>query len=522
MAAGKCPLGNVLPNARLVSSKFHRDANLPAPRLTQLFTIFSQFVDHDITLSAAYNVPDCCTDSSDTEKCAPITVSNDPFYSAGKCLSFARSLVFCEELGCTTDPTNALSAYVDASQVYGSDAASALALRSLSGGKLATSAGSLLPIIDGAFKGGDIRALENPALGSLQTVFLREHNRIATLIQKKFPLWSDEKIYQHTRRIVTAEYQNIAFGEMLPLILGTDRILPMNAMSTQYNPNMDASLLNEFSTAAYRFGHTLLNGNFNRNDPSNGSPLDSYLLRFNFNNDTLYKENADRGMTSILKGLAGQSAQSFDQFMTKEVTQFLFSKQSDNFLFGEDLASRNIQRGRDHSIQPWLSYRVFCGFPTPDDWNIRPQEISPEKWTTLQSLYLRVADIDLFTGGLAEVPVPGGTVGVTFACIIGEQFKRLLSGDRFFLTHSNNVGIQMLDHQVNAIRNVKLSDIICLTSSIRDIQRRVFEIPSPPLGPNPLVPCSNAFSLDMNRFYGEKLYKFLYRPSRIDIHLLLK
>jgi hypothetical protein len=43
--------------------------------------------------------------------------------------------------------------------------------------------------------------------------------------------------------------------------------------STFYNPNLDASIVNEFSSAAFRFGHTLLNGRFDRVDPSSGSLL---------------------------------------------------------------------------------------------------------------------------------------------------------------------------------------------------------------------------------------------------------
>jgi peroxidase len=421
MARGKCPLDSVLPNPRLVSSTFHTEKDVPSLRLTQLFTIFAQFVDHDLTLAATYTVPDCCASAADTEKCAPITVSNDPFYPSGKCLNFARSLIFCEELGCTTDPLNSLTAFIDGSNIYGSNDGVLAQLRDNNGGKLASTSPSLLPTVNGTFKAGDTRAIENPALASMHTLFMREHNRIAEIIQTKFPDWSNEKVFQHTRRIVIAEYSNIVFGEFLPLILGTDSIFPAGQLSTQYNPKIDPSIVNEFSVAAFRFGHTLLNGNFDRLDPSTGVLLDSYLLRFNFDKDTLYKEDPDRGMTTIVKGLSSQRAQTFDQFLTQEVTNFLFSKKKDDFLFGEDLVTRNIQRGRDHSIQPWLSYRKWCGIPTSDDWSVLPKGISLKKWKTLKKLYLKVADIDLFTGGLAESPVPGGTVGPTFACIIGFQ-----------------------------------------------------------------------------------------------------
>jgi len=39
-------------------------------------------------------------------------------------------------------------------------------------------------------------------------------------------------------------------------------------------------------------------------------------------------------------------------------------------------------------------------------------------------------DLDFYLGGMLEEHVSGGLVGQTFACIIGDQFKRLRDGDR--------------------------------------------------------------------------------------------
>ncbi len=72
-------------------------------------------------------------------RCAPITVGSDPFYSAGKCLNFARSLKFCEQLGCTAEPLNLLTAYVDASMIYGNDDTTAQSIRTFLRGELAIS-----------------------------------------------------------------------------------------------------------------------------------------------------------------------------------------------------------------------------------------------------------------------------------------------------------------------------------------------------------------------------------------------
>lgn len=68
---------------------------------------------------------------------------------------------------------------------------------------------------------GDNRVNEQVDLAVIHTVWLRMHNRIATVLQRLNPHWSDETVFQEARRIVVAIYQHIIYNEWLPLILGT-------------------------------------------------------------------------------------------------------------------------------------------------------------------------------------------------------------------------------------------------------------------------------------------------------------
>ena len=100
-----------------------------------------------------------------------------------------------------------------------------------------------------------------------------------------------------------------------------------------------------------------------------------------------------------------------------------------------DLASRNIQRGRDHGIPGYAKLREACGMK-PLSGTSRPAEIDSTNWNKLMTTYKNdPTQIDGFTGGLAETAPLDGKVGPLFACIIGRQFKRLRDGDRFFFTH---------------------------------------------------------------------------------------
>ena len=110
------------------------------------------------------------------------------------------------------------------------------------------------------FVTGDSRGNENLELTVLQTLFLDNHNRIAAELQQENPTWNDEQLFQEARKINIAEYQSIIYNEWIPDVLGSNAL----PAYTGYNPNVNATIANEFSTVAFRFGHSLLSGDVER------------------------------------------------------------------------------------------------------------------------------------------------------------------------------------------------------------------------------------------------------------------
>ena len=98
------------------------------------------------------------------------------------------------------------------------------------------------------------------------TVWVREHNRLAKELSYLNPHWDDERLYQEARKIVIAENQHVTYNEWLPLVLGSDYmaeldILPVSyGYNNKYDSKVNPSILNSFAAAAFRFGHSLIQG----------------------------------------------------------------------------------------------------------------------------------------------------------------------------------------------------------------------------------------------------------------------
>jgi len=231
---------------------------------------------------------------------------------------------------------------------------------------------------------------------------------------------------------------------------------------------------------------------------SNNNQVGSYNIRDHYFQSGQITQANGQGYDLILRGLMTQNAPEMDRFVTEGVTNFLFKPQNQDF--GSDLVARNIQRGRDHGLPSYTTYRQLCGLPTVSNWNQRPAEVTQDGWNAVANVYGNnrngPQDIDLFVGGLIELPANGGLTGPTFQCLKAVQFQRLKDGDRYFFTH-NTGQYAFSTQQIAEIRKQRLSDVICRNSQQPDAPLNAFLVPS---SNNQMVPCNSRTPLNLRAF----------------------
>ncbi|MEE9452540.1 MAG: peroxidase family protein [Gammaproteobacteria bacterium] len=459
------PAGADRPSAREISNEiFNQDVSIPDPfHSSAYFWVWGQFVDHDIDLTAGG-----MTELFNIE--VPLGDPYfDPFNTGTVEIPLGRSAVGegTGELGVPREQVNEVTAYLDASAVYGSDGDRSAFIRDTSG-KLTLSEDGFLPYNDGTlanaglpgmdaedlYLAGDVRANENVALTAMHTVFAREHNRLVDELVAKHPEYSDEQLYQEARVIVEAYMQHITYDEFLPLLLGKD------ALSTYqgYDDSIDPQINNSFATAAYRFGHSMLTASLDRvNEDGSESALGHMLLRDAF----FTPENIDSAdeVNSLLRGLGTQTSQMLDTPMIDEVRNFLFGPPGSG---GFDLAALNIQRGRDHGLSDYNAARVAFGLAAVITFSDITSNL--ELQDQLESLYGTVDNIDLFVGGLAEDPMGDSMLGELFTTVIADQFTRIRDGDRFWYED------RLTTEQIELVKDTSLADLVLRNTDIDYLQ----------------------------------------------------
>ena len=478
------------PSARQISWQIISDLKVDNPGdVSVMFMQWGQFLDHDLDITPLFADEDCGCEI--TEKCIPIEVkSEDTIFGTlssnkGKCLPFPRSVPACVHGSHSSLPRNQvndLTSYIDASNIYGSDTKLANNLRLFKGGllkqgnRLNTLKGNLpfqadtpnnsaLPF----FVAGDNRSNEQVGLTIMHTIWLREHNRIARQLMKINPCWSDEVLYQETRKIVGAMHQVIVYKEFLPVLFGGyyHTYVPQ---FKGYDPYIDASIPNSFAAAAYRFGHSLLRDRFDRLDKDfRRLDIGPLPLRQAFFNPIVYFESL--GTDPILRGMLVNESNPTDEFLNRVLTSQLFAESDDEL--GGDLAALNIQRGRDHGLPTYRTWEKLCKKLFP---GITPELKRESTIQKLKKLYGSEGfkdGIDLWVGGLSEKRLPGAQVGPTFACIMGITFARLRDGDRFYYENP----YVFSPYQLLELKKTSLAKVICNNADqIPEVQRSVFKV----------------------------------------------
>ncbi|KAK2585039.1 hypothetical protein KPH14_008560 [Odynerus spinipes] len=518
-----------LPSARIVSATMAEYNDQSDATKTLTVMQWSQFISHDLAYTPVRKMVSsgkpisCCREDGNAlsprhihPDCAAITVPDkDPVYGKHwvRCMNYVRSLPVLRS-ECTFGPVeqmNQASHFLDGSTIYGSTLEKSRELREFQGGRLRMDVrnGSefLPPESDaqiasqckgGCYDSGDDRVNVYPQLAVIHTIWHREHNRIARKLNELNPSWTDEILYQESRRIVIAEIQHITYSEWLPIILGKMNVRATGLFistgySRNYDPEDEPAVSNEAATAALRFLNSLMQGRMmdahntvlfhSMLDKSRRIVKSLELSEYFFDPRVIEINNVFDG---LLLGLTTQTSQKMDLNLIPDITSKLYATDKNNL--GLDAISLDIQRGRDHGLPGYNHYRKHCGLPIAKNFNDFLDYIPLELVNKLRSIYAHPNDVDLVIGGMAERSPDDGLVGPTFRCLIFEQFARTRRTDRFFYDSAMQP-YPFTPDQLAEIRNVTLARIFCDNGdNIESMQPNVFNIPQ---GGNEVRSCTD-------------------------------
>lgn len=452
-------------------------------RLSEFTTFFGQFLDHSIVLSS--------TDSSSSaRRDIPVPMNDISMLSS---IHFNRN-VRANKKGASknrgwTRAINILPSAVDLFGVYGTEELSDF-LRLKKGGFMREYSGSsrLLPLNDGDFNtlfskmnapkvtdpndrkkfflAGDARSNENPQLTAFHTLWMRNHNFIATKLAWDFQekKTDDEWLFNNARRINQAQFQFIVYNEYLPRMIG-DKLPECENEQDCFLQNENCGISDIFANAAFRVGHTMVGNKVHRIGAGRIYMEPLRLSDAFFPTKDLIMND---GIEPYLRGAIWNPAQKVDNEIGEALRLKLFENTPGED--GVDLVALNIQRGRDTNLPTFAKIKKdFTGKRVKSF-----KDISKDKGIirVLTEAYGTVDKVELFPGLLCEDHKPGAPMGPTLVAIWKREFERLRAGDNYFYRnlfryHEDIRGHSLVQDLVND-KGPTMRDILINNTDIND------------------------------------------------------
>jgi prostaglandin-endoperoxide synthase 2 len=292
--------------------------------------------------------------------------------------------------------------------------------------------------------GGD-RANSTPFTAMINTLLLREHNRVAGELETRNPTWDDERVFQTARNIVIPMFIKIVVEHYinhitpLPFSLRADPSVAWNA-----NWNRPNWITVEFSLL-YRW-HSLMPDVIQWT--TGGIPIGDFTL----NNQPLI----DVGLDAAFSAAASQPTGELGVFNT-----------ADALLPIEILA---VEQARANRLDTYNKYRVAFGMPPAQQFSdiSKDQDVA----ALLQQLYGVPDSVEFYPGLFAEDLVPD--------CPLPGLLLRMVAVDAFSQALTNPL---LSEHVFNATTFTQWGlDLINSTSKLGDILARNV----PVRGPTPI------------------------------------
>lgn len=354
-----------------------------------------------------------------------------------------------------SDPTrhrNAVTSWLDLSQVYGSSQEKSDKLRAGWGGRLLESQPGYPPTncselgIEMApgnqgrnsdFCVGDVRGNENNNLLALHILFFRNHQWYASQCPSN---WTDEMCFQWSRAMNIAEYQAIVFYEWLPLYVGESYFKTHLEQYNGYNDLLDGTVSVEFTQAALRISRSLITQKIPFDlftiNPLLPDFITNYQTEYLELKQTLFAPGSLMGYGSIeafLSGAIHYPAQEIGPQLAKDIIT-----SSDPSLPSLHLGAVDCERGRDTGVIDYMTLRQQLGLSGSNLTDITTAAHNLAILNLYQTIDPTLKNIDLWVGAMLEDHTQDGLVGNVGQYLISQEFKRIRDADRLWFESPEN------------------------------------------------------------------------------------